>query len=50
MSGTVLGTGGPKGVSQAQYVGRDMGIEQGKVIQRAGQGPWEQRRGAYLVW
>lgn len=38
-------------LSQAQYVGRNVGTEQVRVIQRTGQGIWEQREGvAYLIW
>ena len=32
-------------ISQAQDVERAMGTEQVRVIQRAGQGPWRQRKG-----
>lgn len=47
MSSSVLGFGEAMVVSQAQYVGRDMGTKQVRVIERAGLGAVEaEKRGS----
>ena len=45
LSSAVPGIGEAMVISQAQDVERAMGTEQVRVIQRAGQGPWRQRKG-----